>query len=150
MNPTAKIRKVADGYVLVQTVDGVETVSEICKIVDEGKTIALPANDSNRKYYNIAKFEEAKDANGEMALTFKATVVIGSHGTTVPNAKLIAYLPEDLQAEYNAIIQRAIQAKEDAKAKPLTDLEKAQAKLERAKAALAKLQADAANTTVAE
>lgn len=143
MDVTAKIRNVEDGYVLVQTVDGVETVSEICKIVDDGKTIALPANDSNRKYFNIGKFEESKNADGEMPLTYKASIVLGDRPTTIPNAKLISYLPADLQAEYNAIIERAIAAREEAKAKPLTDLEKAQLKLERAQAALAKLEAEA-------
>lgn len=145
MKPTAKIRKIeGHGYVVAQIVDGVEQVSEVCKIVDEGKTIALPANDSNRKYFNINKFEEAKDENGEMPLTYKASIKLGDRPARIPNEKLISYLPEDLQAEYRAIIDRAMAAREEAKAKPMTDLEKAQAKLERAKAALAKLEAEAA------
>ena len=169
---TAKIRKRGDNdYVVVQLVDGVETIvnptddkGEIipCKIVDEGKTVALPANDSNRKYFNIAKFEALKDSKGEMALTFKASVKLGERGTALPNRKLVEYLKtiekdeasgktgQELYDEYLEIIERARKAKEEAKAKPMTELEKAQAKVKKAEAAYAKLLAEAEGTSDSE
>ena len=149
-NVTARIRKTGDGeYVVVQIVDGAEVISDVCKIVDDGKTIALPANDSNRKYFNLAKFEEAKNEADEMLLTYKATVTLGDRPKSLPNGNLIAYLSDELQEEYKAIIDRAVEARAEQKAKPLTDLEKAQAKVKSAQAALIKLveQAEGSNDT---
>lgn len=143
----AKIVKYGENdYRVVQTgEDGNEVVSETCKIVDEGKTIALPANDSNRKYYNINRFEEAA-IDGALELTYKETIKIGSGAKRIPNQKLIEYLSEEEQAEYLAIIDKAREAMEAAKAKPLTPLEKAEQKVKRAQELLAKLQAEAADT----
>ena len=59
-----------------------------------------------------------------------------------------AGLDEAEQAEYKAIIERAMKAREDAKAKPMTEMEKAQARLAKAKEALAKLEAQAAQGNV--
>ena len=84
----------------------------------------------------------------EVALAYRPSRQIGSCSQKLPNEKLISYLPEAEQEEYKAIIERAKKAREDAKAKPMTELEKAQAKLAKAQAALAKLQADAANGNV--
>ena len=71
-----------------------------------------------------------------MALLYKATRVMGegtSRSTKLPNEKLIAYLSEAEQEEYKAIIARAIAARdaerEANKKKPMTEAEKAQAKV---------------------
>lgn len=136
----AKIVKNGEDYVLVEA-DGTEHV--LTQKVDDGATFALPKNCSNRKYFNIARIDAAIEKDGFVVLTYKASRTIGTVGKHIPNEKLIAYLPEDLQNEYRAIIERAIKAREDAKAKPMTDLEKAQAKLEKAKAAYEKLMAQA-------
>lgn len=127
----ARIIKEDDGFHVVET-DG--TVGDVCKLCDEGdKTIVLTPNSSNRKYYNKAKAEAAIAETGYCALTHKDTVKIGSVSKT-PNAKLISYLPQELQDEYNAIIARAIEAREADRKKPLTPVEKL-------KAQIAKLQA---------
>ena len=136
----AKIVKNGDDYVLVEA-DGTEHV--LTQKVDNDATFVLPKNCSNRKYFNIARIDAAVAKDGYVILTYKASRTIGTVGKHIPNEKLIAYLPEDLQNEYRAIIERAIKAREDAKAKPMTDLEKAQAKLEKAKAAYEKLMAQA-------
>ena len=137
----ATIVKKEDGYHVVDF-DGTE--GPVCKIVDEGKTIALSKNKSNRQWFNIAKAEAEIAEKGHVDLYYKATKKLGAVGTHIPNEKLIAYLPEAEQNEYRAIIARAIEAKNADKAKPMTELEKAKAKLEKAKAALAKLEAEAA------
>ena len=58
-NPTAPT-----GYELVD--NGVTT--PITKIVDDGKTLVLPPNSSNRKYWSIEKVNK-----GEVELTYKET-----------------------------------------------------------------------------
>ena len=101
----------------------------VCKLVDDGKTLALPKNASNRQWYNLAKAEE-QSANGEkIQLLYRASKSFGPRGTSIPDAKLIAYLSEEEQAEYKAIIDRARAAMDADKTKPLSELEKLQAKL---------------------
>lgn len=140
----AKIIKDDDGNFHVVDFDG--TVGPACKFCDaDDKTIVLTKNKSNRQWFNRAKAEAAIAEQGYVDLCYKASRHIGSVGSKLPNEKLISYLPEAEQAEYKAIIERAIKARDDAKAKPMTEMEKAQAKLEKAKAALAKLEAEAAN-----
>ena len=124
----------------VQDLEG--NVGDVCKIVDDGKTIALTKNESNRQYFNLAKADAAIEADGKVALTFKATVKVGSTGTRLPNAKLISYLPQELQDEYKAIVDRAIAAKEAAKKKPMTAEEKLRAKIAKYEAELAELGVD--------
>lgn len=110
-----------------------------CKFCDaDDKTIVLPKNASNRQWYNRAKADRLIDETGYAPLYYKVSKTFGPRGDTVPNAKLIAYLSEEEQAEFKAIVARAKEAKAEADAKPLTELEKAQAKMERAKAAYEK------------
>lgn len=115
------------------------TKDELCYV--------LPENSANRKWFSVKKIDAAKSAGQtEIVLTYKASVKYGAIGTKIPNEKLISYLPEDLQNEYRAIIHRAVAARNDAKAKPMTELEKAQARLAKAQTALRKLQENAAAT----
>ena len=138
----ATIIKEDDGFHVVDF-DG--TVGPVCKYCDaDDKTIVLTKNKSNRQWFNRKKAEAEIAEKGHVDLYYKASKHFGPSGSKMPNEKLIAYLPEDLQAEYKAIIERAIKARDEAKAKPMTELEKAQAKLAKAQEALAKLQAQAA------
>lgn len=142
----AKIIKEDDGFHVVDF-DG--TVGPVCKFCDaDDKTIVLTKNKSNRQWFNRAKAEAEIAEKGHVDLFYKASKHFGPSGNRIPNEKLISYLPEAEQAEYKAIIERAMKARDDAKAKPMTELEKAQAKLAKAQAALAKLQEDAANGNV--
>lgn len=90
---------------VVTDLDG--NVLGITSLVDDGKTLKLPANPSNRKWFNLANAQAAIAENGHCDLVYKATRTIGAGSSSVPHAKLIAYLPDDLQAEYNAIIDEA-------------------------------------------
>ena len=138
---TAKLVIAEDGVHLVD--DGVD--KGICPIASDGIAYVLPVNSANRKWFAIKKIEAAKaEGKTEIVLDYKASVKLGPVGSKLPNEKLISYLPEDLQAEYKAIIERAIAARNDAKSKPMTELEKAQAKLAKAKAAYDKLIAETA------
>ena len=135
----ARIIKQDDGFHVVDQ-DG--TIGDVCKLTDEGdKTIVLTPNASNRKYYNKAKAEAAIEQDGYCGLTRKDTIKISSV-TRTPNAKLISYLPQDLQDEYNAIIARAIEAKEAAKKKPLTKAEKLEAQIAKMQAQLEAMKND--------
>lgn len=117
-----------------------------CKFDKSGDWIVFPANASNRKYMNAAKAAKLFDEDGidHVDLTYKATKVLGPIGTRLPNSKLIAYLSEEDQAEYKAIIDRAIEAKKaDKVVKPkMTEKEKLEAKLAKVQAQLAALESE--------
>lgn len=133
----AHIVKKEDGFHVVDF-DGSE--GPVCKVIEDGKTIALTKNKSNRQWFNVKRAEAEIAEKGQVDLYYKATRHIGQGvSTRLPNEKLISYLPEAEQAEYRAIIARAIEAKNADKKQPMTELDKAKAKYEKAKAALDKL-----------
>ena len=142
----ATIVKRDDGYHVIDF-DGTE--GPVCKLCDANdKTIALTKNKSNRQWFNRAKADAEIEEKGHVDLYYKASVKIGSTGgsTKMPNAKLIEYLSEEEQAEYKAIIDRAIAARDADKKKPLTEEEKIQARIAKLQARLAELDAeDSAN-----
>ena len=118
------------------------------KISKDGIVYILTKNASCRKFYNVKNLDKLFDEGAtEVPLTYKPSKKLGPTGskTVMPNAKLIAYLPEELQEEYKAIIARAIAARDADKKKPMTDLEKAKAKAEKARAAYEALLAQAAD-----
>ena len=133
--PVSWIIKQEDGF-HVKNSDG--SIGEVCKI-DKNNAICLTKNDANRNWVMVKIVEAYLAEHGEDAeypMTYKATRVLGSNGgtsTKLPNEKLIAYLPEAEQEEYKAIIARAIQARdaerEANKKKPMTEAEKAMAKV---------------------
>lgn len=138
----AYLVKQEDGYHVV-SLNG--DVGPLCKYITSDGYIKLSVNEANRKYFNFKAAEKFFDENpdGKIPLAYRETRVIGPKKDTYPNMKLIAYLSEDLQAEYKAIIDRAREAQQADKAKPLTEKEKLEAKIAKAKAALAKLTAEA-------
>ena len=144
----ASIVKRDDGYHVVDK-DGTE--GPVCKLTGDGKSICLTPNAANRQWYAVKRLDAAfADPSCEsVPLYFKATRHIDPNAPkapkTLPNAKLISYLSEELQAEYKAIIERAREAMAADKKKPMTEIEKLQAKI-------AKLQAqlEATQTATAE
>ena len=72
---------------------------------------------------------------------------LGTMGSKLPNAKLVAYLSEEEQEEYKGIIDRARERMEADKAahkkQPLTEEQKLRNKIAKAQAALAALEAEA-------
>lgn len=145
-----KIVKDEDGDFHVIDADGTEGPK--CKIIEDGRTISLTKNQANRQYCAVAKANVGIEADGFFTLVVRTAPPrkVGC-SNKIPNEKLISYLPEDLQEEYRAIIARAIAARDAERNKPLTDVEKAERALAKAKAAYEKLQAElAAMTTDAQ
>ena len=141
----ATIVKRDDGYHVVDH-DGTE--GPVCKLTNDLKSNCLTPNAANRQWYAVKRLEAAfADPSCTcVPLYYKGARTISSTGPktkSIPNAKLIAYLSEEEQAEYNAIIERARAAMDADKKKPLTEVEKAELRLKRAQEALAKLQAQA-------
>lgn len=132
VNAIVKIIKDDEGYHCVQP-DG--TTSGALKIIEDGRTLVLPKNPANRQYCAVAKADAGIAENGEFILTVRTTPKkdVSTYSNKLPNEKLIAYLPEAEQEEYRAIIARAIAARdaerEANKKKPMTETEKAQAKV---------------------
>lgn len=136
-----KIVKDVDGDFHVIDADGV--TGPKCKIIEDGRTIALTKNQANRQYCAVAKANAGIEADGCFVLTVRTTEPrkLGPANSKMPNAKLISYLPEELQEEYKAIIAKAIAARDAEMNRPLTEREKAERALEKAKAQIAKLKA---------
>lgn len=84
----------------------VTTTMPIDDIVDNGKTLVLPENPSNRKYFNI---EKVKKAGGTVELTYKPTKTL----TTGPRKSLEDYMTEEEKATI-AKIEADAKARRDA------------------------------------
>lgn len=127
-----------DGEYHVIDQDG--TMGPACTKVSTDGYLILTPNASNRKCINKAKADAyfAENPDGSIGFTYKTSRPAGSCSVKIPNEKLIKYLPEELQAEYKDIVDRAIAAKMADKKQPMTELEKAQKAYEKA---LAKLEA---------
>ena len=119
------------GYELVSITDeNIEVVRPIEEIVDEGKTLKLPENESNRKYFNIAKIEKA---GGTIELTYKESITLGPKSEQVPRKGLEEYLEGDDKELYLALIEKAKKNREEVNKKaPMSEVEKARRAYERA------------------
>lgn len=117
------------------TDNGVE--STISAITNDGKSLILPENSSGRKFFALSKFEKAekhdliginRDPNAEHKVSRK---------------NLIEYMtPEDKEL-YDAIIERAKKAYEEANKKvPLTEKDKLMNKIAKLQAQLEAALAD--------
>ena len=129
------------GYMLVTIGDdGREMYTSIDRTYPgEPFTLVLPANDSNRKYFNSKKVEAA---GGEIELTFKESKTLGPRTESAPRKGLEEYLEGEDKATYLALVEKAKKAREEANKKaPMTDLEKAQRRAERAQAEVERLTA---------
>lgn len=149
------ITKHDDKYFMVVD-DAPEVELEVKQPKGWEPTIMLPENPTGRKLINQASADKRLAETGSFELTVKhSTGATGSHGPAIPNKRLVEYLKtldngQALYDEYMAIIERAIQARDAAKSKPKTEKDKLMAKIEAAKKALAKLEAEAAGETVEE
>lgn len=139
----AYIIKDEDGDYRVQDAATGEVGEKLTRVIEDGCTLCLSKNRANRHYASLKKLAEQFATMDKVPLTYRASKKFGPVGTKMPNEKLVAYLSEEDQAEYKAIIDRARAAYDADRAKPKTDLEKAQEKLAKAQAAYEKLLADA-------
>lgn len=85
---------------------------------NEPTTLILPENPSNRKYFSSKKVGE-----GDLELTYKATITLGPRtGEPSQRKSLVEYLTEEEKAIYDDLMAKA-RARRD---RPMTDLEKAE------------------------
>lgn len=111
-------------------------------LVDDGKTLKLPENPSNRKYFNLAKVEAA---DGIVELTYKETIKLGNREPSESKKPLEDYLNDEDKALYLALVEKAKAAKAEAHKKvPMTPIEKKKAQIERLKAQIAKMESEEA------
>jgi hypothetical protein len=111
-------------------------------IVDDGKTLKLPENPSNRKYFNLAKVEAA---DGIVELTYKETIKLGTKEPGESKKPLEDYLNDEDKALYLALVEKAKAARAEAHKKvPMTEKEKLQAKIARLQAQVAKMESEEA------
>ena len=122
------------GYELV-TIDaqGNESVQPIQSTYKgEPKTLILPENPSNRKYFNSDKVDKA---GGEIELTYKESRTIGARTESTVRKGIEEWLNDEDKALYLALVEKAKKARDEANKKPkMTDLEKAEAAVARAMA----------------
>lgn len=111
-NAVVKVVKDEEGKFHVIDADG--TMGPACTIIEDGRTISLSKNAANRQYCAVAKANTGIEKDGYFQLTVRTTPPrkLGDAPKHLPNAKLISYLSEEDQAEYKAIIDRAIAARE--------------------------------------
>lgn len=130
------VKKLDDGFHLFE--DDAIVNETPCKIIEDGRTIVLPKNETNRMFISVKKVEEAGEDGVE--LTFKDPALKRTYNSAdyLPNRELVKYMSEEEAAEYKAIIARAIEARKAASTSVPKDT---RAKLE---AKLAKLQAELA------
>ena len=120
--------------------------SEVLALTKDERSYILPENSTGRQWFAVKRAPQNIGDAVEVLPRNVAPRVDGEKTHSLPNAKLIAYLPEDEQAEYKAIVERAIAAKKQATQS--TPESKALAKLEKAKAALAALGIDVSELNI--
>lgn len=140
--PLAYIVKEGDTFYVVNYSN--EAERKECKISKDGLCLIVPENDSNRKFYMLAKANKELETVDKIELTYKASKKFAPAYTKIPNEKLLVYLSEEDKATYMAIIKRAQEAMEADVAKPRVADEKSklEAKLAKAKAQYEKLLAE--------
>lgn len=90
-------------------------ILDVLDIVDDGKTLKLPDNPSNRKYFSIAKVEAA---GGEIELTYKETKTFGPRTTTSTTPKTTTRgIEEYLEGEDKELYLQLVKKAMDNKAK---------------------------------
>lgn len=100
---------------------------------NEPFTLILPENPSNRKYFNTKKVD---NSGGEIELTYKETMTFGPRSETNNRKPLEDYLNDEDKKLYLSLIEKAKKNREEAtKKQPLTEIEKAKLRVERAEKA---------------
>ena len=138
-----KSEKSATGYELVVIdAEGNEKVTLLNdRPKNEPHTLILPENPSNRKYFSDIKVD--KSPNGEVELTYKATIQIGNRIAS-DKKPWLEYLTDEERKLYDELKATAEARKAEAeKPKPKTELEKAQEALRKAQEKLEKLMKEA-------
>lgn len=134
-----KSEKSATGYeMVVIDAEGNEKVTLLNdRPKNEPHTLILPENPSNRKYFSDIKVDKSPD--GDVELTYKATIQIGNRIAS-DKKPWLEYLTDEERKLYDELKATAEARKAEAeKPKPKTELEKAQEALRKAQEKLEKL-----------
>lgn len=99
--------------------------------------IVLAPNSSNRKY--VAHNEFFAKAEDNVYMVEDKTSGPRVLGTAQPDKKLVPYMTAEDKEEYDGIIARAIENRNAQKATPMTEIEKLEAAIAKAKAKLEKI-----------
>ena len=119
------------GYAIV---DGDNTIPCDKVVPYKGRELVhLPSNSTLRVWTDRAKLDAAIADHGYLELAYKARMTVG-HSSAAPRIPGIQYLSEEEQSELNTIIANARERMQADKKKPLTELEKLQAKLAKVQA----------------
>ncbi len=119
------------GYAIV---DGDNTIPCDKVVPYKGRELVhLPSNSTLRVWTDRTKLDAAIADHGYLELTYKARMTVG-HSSAAPRIPGIQYLSEDEQNELKTIIANARERMQADKKKPLTELEKLQAKLAKVQA----------------
>ena len=136
----AQIVKREDGYHVIDK-DGTE--GPVCEKITPDGYLTLSKNAANRKYYNFKNLEKHFSESDEpIGLCYKESKHFGPVSAKLP--KIFTYLSEEEQAEVKAILDRAYAAKASTQKKPMTEKEKLEKQIAKAKEKLAKLLAETA------
>lgn len=119
MTKIIKDKTTKSGYALV---DGDKTLP-IDEIVDDGKTLKLPENSSNRRYYSLKKVTEGHDE-----LTYKETRTLTIKGDAKP--KQVPWEDYLTDKEKETLANLKAKAEERRNKKTLEDLVAEKARLE--------------------
>ena len=88
--------------------DGHIDATPIVELVDDGRTLKLPANPSNRKYYNLKK---VMSSEGPVELTYKETRTLGNTSTPTttkaPTKGWVEYLTDEEKVIYDELKAKA-------------------------------------------
>ena len=103
--------------------------------------IVLAKNSANRKYIAHNEFF-AKAVDDEYIVEDKTTGP-RTLGTSQPDKKLVPFMTPEEKADYDAIIARAMERRNAAKAKPMSEVEKLEAQIAKLQAKLARQSAPA-------
>lgn len=133
------------GYAIV---DGDNTIPCDKIVPYKGRELVhLPSNSTLRVWTDRAKLDAAIADHGYLELAYKARTTQG-HSTAAPRIPGIQYLSEEEQAELNTLIANARERMQADKKKPLTELEKLQAKLAKVQAQIDALAVATSDDTV--
>lgn len=110
---------------------------------NDDRYLKLPANSVNRTWVSCAKIDKAPNQCVDYGEDVKVARTLTSRGESTPRKGLEEYLEGDDRETYLKLVEKAKANREAANKKaPMTEIEKAQRRLERAQADVARLQGE--------
>ena len=102
-----------------------EEILDILDIVDDGRTLKLPENSSNRKFFSIRKIEEK---GGLIELSYKESIKLDG---TRSRKSIEDYLTPDEKIQLENLLNKGRIRRDEEKSRPKTEREKLEEKVRR-------------------